>query len=100
MELGFSVEEDFEGEEVLWLEELLVVLSGVRLMENQRDRWVWLPGEEGVFSTNSSYSFLQEQTLEYRDPVFNLIWPAHVLSCGRWCWEEFKNVITCSRGGS
>lgn len=65
-----------QGREVGWLEELLAVLGSAQLVEDKRDRWLWTLEGGGSFSVNSSYVFLQGQSLDEPDPVYSWIWTA------------------------
>ncbi|XP_057419179.1 uncharacterized protein LOC130713428 [Lotus japonicus] len=77
------------GREVLWLQNLISDLAGVRLVENSMDKWTWSPSPDGVYSVNSSYSFLQVADLAPPNPIFNLIWhaaaPSSVVAFARRC---------------
>lgn len=69
-----------QGREVAWLEELLEILRGARLVEGKKDSWAWKLDGRGNYTVNSSYVFLQEQFLLEPDPVFQWIWATPVPS--------------------
>ncbi|XP_057427039.1 uncharacterized protein LOC130720416 isoform X1 [Lotus japonicus] len=69
-----------QGREVGWYHDLKTVLSGGCLVEGRTDKWVWVPGEEGIYTVNSAYLVLQVPGLEEVNHVFDSIWAAPIPS--------------------
>lgn len=68
------------GRELGWLHAMLEDINRCHLVEGVHDVWRWLPSQDGVFSVNSFYLFLQVPEGFSADPIFDLIWHSYVPS--------------------
>lgn len=73
-EWKFTWRRGLRGRELGWLDILLNTINIGCLREGRPDRWLWEPGEEGVYSVNSAYSFLQVSDSVDSDIDFQSIW--------------------------
>jgi hypothetical protein len=81
------------------LTELLAALEGV-IMSDTIDRWIWKPGNGGLFSVKSTYVFL-DSTLNISTPrssldsfAFKFIWKSGVPSkVSALSWQLLLNKI-------
>lgn len=62
------------GREVIWTASLMSDLSGISLIEGSPDRWTWLASDDGVYSVNSAYLFMQGTSSLVQDQVFSDVW--------------------------
>lgn len=70
------------------------MINSVRLNERRLDTWVWVRGDEGVYSVNSTDSFLQVETPSSTNIDFKSIWsgcaPSKVKA---FIWRLFLNRV-------
>lgn len=84
------------GREVGWLQGLVEDVSRCSLVEGVPDVWRWLPSQDGVFSVNSFYSFLQVPEEFVTDHVFGYIWDTFVPSNVKaFSWRLMLGRIPC-----
>ncbi|XP_057452847.1 uncharacterized protein LOC130744703 [Lotus japonicus] len=87
-EWNFKWRRALRGREELWFDTLLNIINNGSLQDGRPDRWLWEPGEEGAYSVNSAYSFLQVSDLGVSDIDFQSIWSAFAPSKVKafaWC---------------
>lgn len=73
---NFSWRRGLRGRELVWLEELLSTVNCGRVIEGRPDKWVWVLGEERIYSVNSAYSFCRFMTWKLWSVTFNQSGPS------------------------
>ncbi|GAB4824496.1 hypothetical protein Ancab_007372 [Ancistrocladus abbreviatus] len=73
------------------LPEIMNVIKGLKLRENEEDKWVWLKAKNGSFSVQSAYDLLTYQwdcpfgrQRSYGDVVFVIMWSI---------WEAMNDLV-------
>lgn len=83
-----------EGENVLHLGVLAQITSSFSLVQNRKDKWVWIKDGSGVYSVKSAYETISDFGTEEHGLIFDLIWRSWAPSNARaFGWRVFLNRI-------